>query len=394
MDNKKIPRNKPSEEFSEDYSAKLLDDYKEFFPDLVDKVQKIVADTFKTAMANAVETLRNENPTFQEYSFEQLKDIDEFQQALKEYLAKNIPSPSVSVLEILNSIIPKTHVKPNNKLANKITKDIVDEGVFDLVVSGKKAKNEVLTKVMLYYDENKIKLSGREKFMPYDREVYDSVVSLYEAGNEIITPAMVYRAMNGLTETEKISPQALAAVTKSLDKSRSIKTIIDYTDEARLYNKDVSETKFEGYLLNAEKIWVKINGELKEAYRIYRKPILYEYAQISGQIITVPSKLLQTKDAVRSTDEVIVIRGYLLRQIEWIKSDKTTRNENVTYQGIYDELKVSRLDLGEKAYERKTAKIRSHVKAILDEWINEGYILKYVEYKEGNSIRGVTITTI
>ena len=74
MDNKEIPRGKHSEEFSEDYSAKVLDDYKEFFPDLVDKVQKMVADTFKTAMANAVETVRNENPKFQEHSFEQLKN--------------------------------------------------------------------------------------------------------------------------------------------------------------------------------------------------------------------------------------------------------------------------------------------------------------------------------
>ena len=389
MENKETLTTKYSEEFSDDYSTKLLDDYKEFFPDLVDKVQKAVSDTFKTTMGNAIEIVRNENLEFQKYSFEQLKNIEEFQQALKEYLAENVPSPSV--LEILKSIIPKIHIKPNNKLANKITKDIVDEGEFGLVISGKKAKKEVLTKVMLYYDENKVTLSGREKFMPYDREVYDSVVSLYEAGNNIITPIMVYRAMNGLFATEYVKPQALETVEKSLSKSMFIKITIDYTDEAKLYNKNVEETKYEGYLLAAEKIKVKINDETKEAYKLYRKPILYEYAQISGQIITVPSKLLQTKDAVRGTDEVIVIRGYLLRQIEWIKHDKSNRSENITYQGIYEELGILKFNYNETAYKNKTRKIRNNIKAVLDEWQKQGYIKKYEEYEEKNTIAGVTI---
>ena len=337
-----------------------------------------------------IETLITEKPEFKNMSLIELKDDPKFQQSLKEYLAKN--PHTQFVVRRLKSIIPENHIKPNNKLANKITKDIVDEGEFNLVVSGKKAKQEVLTKVMLYYDENKIKLSGREKFMPYDREVYDGVVSLYEAGNELITPTMVYRAMNGLIETEKISPQALETVEKSLDKSRFIRINIDYTDEAKLYNKNVEKTKYEGYLLAAEKITMKINGQEYEGYKLLRKPILYEYAQISGQIITVPMKLLQTKDAVRSTDEVIVIRGYLLRQIEWIKNDKTIRNNNnVTYQSIYDELGISRTDLDSKAYENKTRKIRNHVKAVLYEWQGEGYILKYMEFKEGNSIKGVSI---
>jgi len=257
MNNKEMLKIKYSEEFAEDYSANL-DDYKDILPELAD---------FKATVDEAVRNLIKDNPNFRGIPFEQLKNMEEFQQALKEYINKK-PLP-MSVLEILKSIIPKVHVKANNKLANKMTKDIVDKGKFNLVVSGKKAKKEVLTKVMLYYDENKVKLSGREKFMPYDREVHDGVISLYEAGNELITPAMVYRAMNGLTETEKISPQALETVEKSLDKAMSIKIEIDYTDEAKLYNKSVEETTFTGHLLTATKTRVKINGEVKEAFRIY-----------------------------------------------------------------------------------------------------------------------------
>jgi len=71
--------------------------------------------------------------------------------------------------------------------------------------------------------------------------------------------------MNGLTETEKISPQALKAVTKSLDKSRYMQATIDYTEEAKLYNQNIKKTKYQGYLLAATKITVKINNEEHEA---------------------------------------------------------------------------------------------------------------------------------
>ena len=331
-----------------------------------------------------------------------VKMLEELQSATGEKVAENLKAafeekffnysekyPDASEIELLRSIIPKKHIKPNNKLANKITKDVVDEGEFNLIVSSDKARKEVYTKVMLSYDNENIQLSG-QKYTPYDREVYDGVVTLYAAGNNIVTPTMVYRAMNGLTESEYISPQALEAVTKSLDKSRRIYTIIDYTDEAKMYNKKVEKTTYEGYLLAAEKIKVKINGKEHEAYQIL-SPILYKYAQISGQIISVPIKYLQTKDAVRSTDEVIVVRGYLLRQIEWLRNTKTNRSDNITYQSIYEELEVSKIVLDQKAYENKTAKIRSNVKAILEEWKEQGYIINYAEYKERNRLIGIKI---
>jgi hypothetical protein len=272
-----------------------------------------------------------------------------------------------------------------------MTKDIIDEGEFNLIVSGSKAKKEVFTKVMLAYDNRHIQLSG-QKYTPYDREVYDGVVTLYEAGNDLITPAMVYRAMNGLTGSEYVSPQSIEAVVKSLDKSMFIKITIDYTEEAKLYNKRLDTTHYMGNLLNAGKIIAKVKDKEQEVYKIYRKPILYEYAQISGQIITVPNKLLQTKDAVRSTDEVIIIRGYLLRQIEWMRNQKVSRSDNVTYQGIYDELEVSKIIYNDTAYKNKTRTIRNNVKAILEEWKDQGYILDFAEYKERSRMQGVKIT--
>ena len=385
MDNKTVLRVKDTEEFSEEFSERFLDDYREIFPEAVDE--------FKAKADKTIERVKNDNPVFKDIPLEQLKGSAEFRQALKEYLQKN-PLKS-SPFEVLKSIIPESHTKPNNKLANTISKEpMIGEGAIELVVSNKKAKNEVRTKVMLNYDHDEERVQiykWKERYTPYDREVYDGVVTLYAAGNNIINPAMVYRAMNGLTDTEYVNPEALFKIRESLDKSMSIKTIIDYTAEAQMYNKDIKKTIYEGRLLAAEKVIVDINGEEYEAYKLLRSPILYEYAQVSGQILTVPMKVLKTKNAVRSTEEVIIIRGHLLRQIGWMKNTNTTRSDHITYQGVYDELGVSKADLEATAYKNKTRTIRNHVKAILDEWKEQAYIMDHAEYKEGKTIIGVII---
>jgi len=362
---------------------------------LMSRNEKIWDDIISIKAYRAeVAAIKEMNPVFKDKTLKQLNDDTDFQQALKDYRA-NYPAP-VIILEpeeikaVLKSIIPQKHIKPINKLANTITKDIIDKGQIDLIVSGKNSKREIYTKVMLEYDNKHIQMSG-QKYMPYDREVYDGVVTLYAAGNDFVTPAMVYRAMNGLSGTEYIKPETLEKVRQSLDKSMRIYTVIDYTDEAKMYNKKIEKTTYEGYLLAAEKVTVKVNGEIHEAYRIL-SPILYEYAKISGQIISVPIKYLQTKDAVRSTDEVIVIRGYLLRQIEWMRNTRVYRSENITYQGIYEELGISKIFLDDTAYKNKTRTVRNHIKAILDEWTDQGYIIDYKEYQEHKTMRGIVIT--
>ena len=299
-----------------------------------------------------------------------------------------------SIIEALKSVLPQNHVKPVNKFANEITRDFLNRGRQALVVSRANAKQEIVTKATLAYMDENVSLSGRIKFTPYDREVHDGVITLFEAGNNIITPIMVYRAMNGMTDTEYVSPQAIGAVTRSLDKSRRIMVSIDYSQEAKSYETNVRKgnikTTYEGFLLACDKITVKIAGQNREAYKLLRKPILYEYAQVTKQVITVPTALLRTKEAVRGTEEVIVIRGYLLRQIMGMKSKYFLRSNRITYDGVYAELDMD--GLAGKALANKTQKIRGHVSALLEEWTQQKFIKDFSVYKEGNKHRGVIIT--
>jgi len=348
----------------------------------IEQINRIQEALQKTINDNPVEA---ERLTFDEF-IELHPEIFDMPPVQLSYL----PEPGTKqLIEALISIIPNNHIKPINKLANEITRDFINKGEQSLLVSNYKAKKEIITKASLAYVDDNVKLPDQIKFTPYDREVHDGVITLWAVGNRIITPIQVYRAMNGMTDTEYISPQAIGAVTRSLDKSLRILVIIDFTQEATAYKKNVKAT-YEGYLLVCDKVTVTSGGRTQVAYKLLRMPILYEYAQISKQIITIPVTLLQTRGFVRSTEDVIVIRGYLLRQIEGMKSKKFKRSNNITYEGIYNELDMN--TLSKKAFADKSLKIRAHVTALLKKWKEQEYIKDFNVYIDGKTPKGITIT--
>ena len=174
-------------------------------------------------------------------------------------------------IETFKSILPGTYHIPNNKLANEITKDFIDEGKQTLKVSSNRSKKEILTYCTLSYEGDNFQIKGKQNFTPYDREVYNAVTSLFVAGNEIITPATVYRALNGMTETETPSPQQKGSITKSLDKMRFTRLIVDCSEELRdrkasLDGEQITACKIDTYLLNADILTVKAGGKTETAY--------------------------------------------------------------------------------------------------------------------------------
>ena len=68
------------------------------------------------------------------------------------------PEQVQAILPQLSSVIPQQHVIPNNKLANSLTKDIIDAGAIDLVVS-RRGKSEITTRCILSYEGEQVKLS-------------------------------------------------------------------------------------------------------------------------------------------------------------------------------------------------------------------------------------------
>ena len=315
---------------------------------------------------------------------------------IKTVIDAAIKSPNIELadevraaLPQLSSIIPQKHLMPNNKLANSLTKDIIDAGSIELVVSGR-GKAEVTTRCILSYEGDNVKLSSRQPFTEYDRNVADAVTSLYEYGDpsHIITPATVYRAMIHSTGTETPSPQTLGAVTRSLDKSRFVRVQIDCTQEllrrnASLNGEQITGGKVDTYLLPLEKIEVMAGGKRVTAYKIIKTPVLYDYARLTKQVLTVPAKLLDVPNA-SNTEQRISIKGYLLRRITVMKG-KTAQSNRILFEKIWDA--AGKPDPSPKEAQR----IREYTFTVLDYWKKERYIKGYKAIKEGKTYTAVEI---
>lgn len=290
-------------------------------------------------------------------------------------------------IEILKSTVPDKHIIPNNKLANRMTDGRIpfDGREFDLLLN---KQNNISNPVTINYEDDAIQIQDKDKrFTPYDRSVYNAVCSLYEADNNHFTPDQVYRCMNGLTEKESVSPQAVGHVTRSIDKMRKIHAKVDYTNEMKTKNKEnTDQFIIEGFIINADKIRIKAGGYEVAGYRMLPKPILYEYAQVTKQVISVPSKLLNTKDVIRNTEEVIVIREYLIRRIEIMKHPKNKNYSNrILFESVFNELDLP------NPTSKKSMKVRNIIFKILDKYKAEKYIKNYAIHKASRSFKGVDI---
>lgn len=294
---------------------------------------------------------------------------------------------NIKEIETLDSIRPTKYIMANNKMMNRLSCGDIKEGQTELVVIDR-PKKEVVTNISLNYDDDNIQITNKDKrFTPYDRTVHNAICSIFEAGNINFTPNQVYRCMNGLDESEKVSPQAIGSVTKSIDKTRRMYVNINLENEANEYKKNVDKMQIEDHILSAKKITLEAGGSEVVGYKINAKPILYEYSQISGQVLTVPSKILNTKESIRSTTEVTVIREYLIRRIEVMKrKENKHQSNNILFTTICSEIGQ------EDPTKEKAKKVRDITSKLLDSFKEVEYIKGYNFYKKGRAFEGVKVS--
>lgn len=343
----------------------------------------------------------------------------EWTAALEAFIADENPADAQEIIERLTSVLPEKYVVPNNKLANTMTRGIIDIGRITLEESRRGAKKLVETTCILTYEGDNVHLSGRQPFTEYDRNVYNAVSSLYVYGDQshVVTPAMVYRAMTGLTDSEKPTAGQLAAVTRSLDKMRFIRARIDCTEELKmrritLNSKQINGGEIDTYLLTADAIKVQAGGQTVRAYRIIKTPILYEYAAAVKQVLTLPASVLDVKEIsemtvdgakkltigarLPNTESRILIKGYLIRRIEGMKGKNGLNNpvialydyqrDGETHQGLYS-------IAGNPDPTRTEAnRIRDNAEKMLVYWAATGYIKSFEAQTERKKITGYKIT--
>jgi len=300
----------------------------------------------------------------------------------------------------LNKDVPFLHSKPsenfhknNTKIVQKSTEWDLSKEAEKLVSVGKTgAKKEITTTIKLkaVYDDKKVSLSSNYNFTHYDRLIQDSVATLYQAGNEVITDKLIYQTYNGKATGKNVSQKALDKVAESIEKAGLIMVEIDYTAEAQARKKDIKDTTYRGRLLAYEEIKVTTGGETIKGYKILTSPILYRYAQMNGQIYTIPAKVLHTSQIVDSTKQNMLIKDFLIKQVEDMKSNSfKNRNDIIKLETLYTRLEINEQSTG---YRAEKQRVRATVEKLLYYWKTEGeYIKDYSQYKKGTSITGYQI---
>lgn len=327
-------------------------------------------------------------------------------------VAENPPDAQEIIKQFNNSHLARNLVIPNIKLAGVITNnDVMDIGKFVTNVAKENAKKRIDVTCILTDESDSVKLTGRQRFTEYDRNVYNAVSSLYVYGDEshIMTPAMIYRMMTGMTDAENLSNDQIKSVTGSLDKMRFIRARIDCTAELQargitLNSQQINNGEIDTYLLTAEAVNVRAGGQIVKAYQIIKVPVLYEYASAVGQVLTVPTTVLDIKIISKgeittrrlpNTESRILIRGYLIRRIEGMKgkNNLTSRcialydyeKKGETHHGLYS-------IAGNPNPRRTEAKrIRDDAEKMLDYWKASCYIHDYKALTTGNKITSYEI---
>lgn len=317
-------------------------------------------------------------------------------------------SPEIirAALPRLVATTPNNYYMPNNKLSKEMTKDLVDGGALELIVSGKKAKREITTRCLLTYEGDRVKLQGQRPFTEFKRTLYNGIVSLFVDGDEshIMTPAMIYRAANGITDGTDPSAGMKAAITRAVNEMRFITAEIDFTDEARMYRADIDNCHIKDTILDVRELSVSISGKPYTAFYVKQTPLLYEYAQVSKQIASLKPHLLDVRQVpktkagkidmskepggrISNNDRRMAVKSYLLRHI-YDMQHSAVLSRNIIYNEMYSEIATE----SEKPFtEKEQRNIRDYIPQVLDYWTHQNFIKGYELITAGRKIRGVTI---
>ena len=241
---------------------------------------------------------------------------------------------------------------------------------------------------------------------PYDMAVIDAVHTLYFSGLDTFSTGMILRTMSGNMDQDA-TKQKVESISQSINKMRHIDISIEYTEEAKVRKliPQNGTAVIKSYLLPVEDIICHApNGRAIHAYRILKSSALYDYAVQIHQIICVPSTILDTHDSsLNDTDEVIILKRYLIKRIEGMKNPKNNLDsKEIIYswysakthssKGLLYELGITAENYSDSAWLNKKSKLHQTVKKILDCFKSKGYIYSYTEIRGAKScIKGVSL---
>ena len=251
---------------------------------------------------------------------------------------------------------------------------------------GKKKLNDVVTVASLSFEtieEWKQFLPENKRITPFMLEIATHLMTIKAAGNDWTSSKILFRQMNGGADKTP-TKEFCESLYQALSVLACTRIKIDARKEVKAGNND--KEFYQGALLansiRGREI-VTINGSvIDDAIHILEQSPLFEYARIKGQITPIPSGMYDTP-SVNSTQENIVIKGYLIRLFADMINIHSPVKPIIRYDSLYEYLGV---DESKKAQIRTIkARIRKTVRGILSDWVNGRFIKGFQELTEDNN---------
>lgn len=275
------------------------------------------------------------------------------------------------------------------KTGDRISSDIVEgfkkgEAEYRMLKKADPNAEPIVTRVSFAYKNVDIYTpadSEDKGFTSLDKEVHDAVVSLYAAGNKVFSPAMVYRTMAGKSDSAFVPQEKLREVTASIHKCMSSIITIDASEEAGIYG---MEARYSQNLIYAKSVTLRTKGWEISAFMLIDEPVLYKYAKMKRQLFSVPLRVLDSPPS--KTNDIIVLQGYLIRIVETLRRPGSKLSPEILYRTLYELLDC------QDAPKQKLLRVRTNVKAILDYWVEIGYIKAYSETAQNRAKYSLILT--
>lgn len=258
-----------------------------------------------------------------------------------------------------------------------------DGGRFKVTTSGRGQALCVLNGQILSLDE----IWKNAMITGFDRSVMDAIYTIWTGRKNKdnlvcdISYLDIYRRIRG--GDVKISAEIRRKVEESVRKMRYLDmtlVIANDADKVKTYfgvDKDIQRMRIRGHLINADEIAIEAqNGLCTSGIRLYSCPIMYQYAEALGQIISTDQAWLAIPG--RLTDRKIAVRDYLISYIKAKAYEKNKIvNDNVSYKAI---LEGSGIEWPED--QKLQYKCKLLVKEILDYYEKSDIIKTYIVSKD------------
>jgi hypothetical protein len=218
----------------------------------------------------------------------------------------------------------------------------------------------------------------------YDRAVQDAVCTIMENGFRYFTSEQLARTFAGCADYGRgISKRRMDRLNDAMERLANVRATIQYRDDRG------HEVEVKNYLIPM-KSFRKVHSDAY-IYEMMDWPAVYAYAKAHRQIISVPENIMQIQIDSKDTDDMVLIKRYLIRRIELMKNPHNhVASRCITYDAVSTELNLSDRVSN---YAKKMMQVRHVVYQMLDAFAAAGYIVSWKEYKKAGAktLSGITI---